>query len=301
MDFVYLAFENFESELAAEIQFKTARQAVQKGRLFYFPEKHDFTWAQLRLGGCQKLEVGSIAKAAAALRSRKRNWANYSYHLHRRTQLIQEQVRAPILKPLRFGDPLPQIDWGLWWLESETQMMVCESTGAAYPAAQLTFEEDRTFPPSRAYLKLWEAFTAHVKPPAPGQIVVDLGSCPGGWSWVLQTLKCQVISVDKAPLDPRIQSLSGLQFLKKDAFRLDPSSIPTPQWMLSDIICEPRRLYDLVQRWLDVHPHLSCVCTIKYKGTTDFATTQLMAQIPGSRVVHLIHNKHEVTWIRQPL
>ncbi|MFN8791137.1 MAG: SAM-dependent methyltransferase [Bdellovibrionales bacterium] len=301
MDFVYLAFENFESELSAEIQFKTGRQAVQKGRLFYFSDKHDFVWAQLRLSNCQKIEISSIAKAAAALRSRKRNWASYSYHLHRRTQLIQEQLRAPAAKPLHFGDPLPQQEWGLWWLESETQLVMCESTGSKFPAGELSFEEDRTRPPSRAYLKLWEAFTAHVTPPKPGQLVVDLGCCPGGWTWVLQTLKCQVMSVDKAPLDPRIQGLSGIEFLKKDAFRFDPSSIPTPQWLFSDIICEPRRLYDLVRHWLDEHPHLNCVCTIKYKGTTDFATTELMAQIPGSRLVHLVHNKHEVTWIRQPL
>ena len=62
-------------------------------------------------------------------------------------------------------------------------------------------------PPNRAYLKLWEALTLAAnmpdgRMPRPGELCLDLGSSPGGWSWVLQKLGARVISVDKAPLDP---------------------------------------------------------------------------------------------------
>jgi 23S rRNA (cytidine2498-2'-O)-methyltransferase len=38
------------------------------------------------------------------------------------------------------------------------------------------------------------------------------------------------------------------------------------------------------------------VCTIKYQAETDWKNTLKFLEIPGSRIVHLHHNKHEVTW-----
>jgi 23S rRNA (cytidine2498-2'-O)-methyltransferase len=40
------------------------------------------------------------------------------------------------------------------------------------------------------------------------------------------------------------------------------------------------------------------VCTIKFQGETDHETARRFAQIPGSRVMHLHHNKHELTWFK---
>ena len=40
------------------------------------------------------------------------------------------------------------------------------------------------------------------------------------------------------------------------------------------------------------------VCTIKFQGATDFETMRAFAAIPGSRLLHLHHNKHELTWVR---
>ena len=38
--------------------------------------------------------------------------------------------------------------------------------------------------------------------------------------------------------------------------------------------------------------------TLKFQGETDFETAARFAAIPGSRLVHLHHNKHELTWIK---
>lgn len=295
----YFAFEGFEKELESEITFKTKKQATQTGRLFLFDEDLDLVWAQLRLKNLEVVEFDSISQAAKLLRERKRHWASYSFHLHRRTELIQEQVRAPKLKKMTFMENTPENDWGFWCLLDEKKLLLCDSTGSFFPLGLTPFEEDKVSPPSRAYLKLWETFTIHTEPPGKGDLVLDLGSCPGGWTWVLQSLGCNVISVDKAPLDPKVSKLPRIQYIKKDAFKLDPETIKNPKWLLSDIICEPARLYELVQSWMRIHPDLTCVCTIKYKGRTDFKTTALFEKIPGSRIIHLNHNKHEVTWIRK--
>jgi 23S rRNA (cytidine2498-2'-O)-methyltransferase len=34
------------------------------------------------------------------------------------------------------------------------------------------------------------------------------------------------------------------------------------------------------------------------QGEPDFETTRLFAAIPGSTVVHLHHNKHELCWMK---
>jgi 23S rRNA (cytidine2498-2'-O)-methyltransferase len=34
------------------------------------------------------------------------------------------------------------------------------------------------------------------------------------------------------------------------------------------------------------------------QGEPDFDTPRRFAAIPGSRVVHLYHNKHELTWMK---
>jgi 23S rRNA (cytidine2498-2'-O)-methyltransferase len=40
------------------------------------------------------------------------------------------------------------------------------------------------------------------------------------------------------------------------------------------------------------------VCTIKFQGKTDHEAARAFAAIPGSRLMHLHHNKHELTWVR---
>ncbi len=164
---------------------------------------------------------------------------------------------------------------------------------------EAVFKENKAAP-SRAYLKLWETFTLHGVAPAAGELCVDLGSCPGGWTWVLQSLGARVIAVDKAPLDPEVARLPGVEWLKKDAFKLEPASLGKIDWLFSDIICEPKRLWELVSRWRESGSARGYVCTLKFKGKTDAATADKFAGVPGSRLLHLHNNKHELTWILPP-
>ena len=161
----------------------------------------------------------------------------------------------------------------------------------------MIFQEDKENSPSRAYLKLWEVFTLHGVRPKSGARVLDLGSSPGGWTWVLQQLGCEVTSVDKADLDPRVARLARIKMLRQDAFKVKPQDVGPIDWLFSDLICYPAKLLELVQIWQTGAGIKNFVCTIKFQGSTDFQTMKLFAAIPGSRLVHLCHNKHEVTWI----
>ena len=120
---------------------------------------------------------------------------------------------------------------------------------------------------------------------------------PGGWTWVLSELGLDVTAVDKAPLAPELTRRANVRAVKKDAFTLKPADVEAVDVFFSDIICDPIRLFELVEKWRAAGVD-RFVCTLKFKGDTDFAIMDRFAEIPGSRLVHLFANKHEVTWIR---
>jgi 23S rRNA (cytidine2498-2'-O)-methyltransferase len=246
----------------------------------------------------QRISISSIGDAAKKLRAIQRNWALYSFDHHRRAALIAAELPKVSAKPLAFGTPAPKAPLGSWTLLQKDLLLAAPHCSSPFPNGEVAFVEDRQAPPSRAYLKLWELFTLIEQRPKPGELCLDLGASPGGWSWVLAGLGARVLSVDKAPLDPRIAALPGIEYRKESAFALDPRTVGRADWLFSDVVCYPKRLYTLVQKWLAVGTVRRFVCTIKFQGETDCATARQFAAIPGSRLLHLHHNKHELTWVR---
>jgi 23S rRNA (cytidine2498-2'-O)-methyltransferase len=110
-------------------------------------------------------------------------------------------------------------------------------------------------------------------------------------------LGAQVLSVDKAPLDPRVAAMPGVEYMGASAFGLNPAEMPAMDWLFSDIICYPDRLLRLVHAWRDAGKARNFVCTIKFQGATDHAAVARFLEIPRSRAFHLYNNKHEITWV----
>ena len=90
----------------------------------------------------------------------------------------------------------------------------------------------------------------------------------------------------------------GVRFIKHDAFTLKPEDFGPQDWVCSDVICYPPRLYEWILKWLESGLCGNFICTIKMQGPADHETTRAFAAIPGSTVVHLTANKNELTWIR---
>ena len=294
----YLAARGFTAELLEELERSSSPPRILQvsDRLVITEgEPREAAWAQNTWRDCLRLPFSSVAEAARLLRERQRNWAKFTTRFHRRGELIQ--ARLPVLssRPLRFLDPLPASPMGSWTLLDQHTMLAAPSCSSPFPHGELDFVEDREAPPSRAYLKLWELFTVYGVRPRAGESCIDLGSAPGGWSWVLATLGCSVTSVDKAPLDPRVAGLRGVRELRESAFALDPRGMKA-DWLFSDIICYPARLYGLVTAWLDAGACRNVVCSVKFQGRTDFDALRAFASIAGSRLVHLSHNRHELTF-----
>jgi 23S rRNA (cytidine2498-2'-O)-methyltransferase len=245
-----------------------------------------------------RVEFGSVSEAASALRAIQRNWAPALFTCFRRGALIAAKLPPLPAKPRVFPWLLPDIPMGSWTLLDAHTMIASARCTSPFPGGVIDFAEDTQGPPSRAYLKLWEALVRCRKWPLPGERCLDAGASPGGWTWALAGLGAQVTAVDRSPLEDRIAALPQVTFVKHDAFTLKPDDIGPLDWLFCDVVCYPSRLYEWVEKWLQSGLCKNFVCTIKMQGDADFETTRRFAGIPDSVVVHLHHNKHELTWIK---
>ena len=290
---IYLAAPGFEAQLREElgsVHSAHDRLLVRDG------PPVNASWAQNIWREPIAIPIQSINEGARALRSIQRNWALLSTSHHRRAALIADKLPHVSAAPLHFPAPAPKAPLGSWALVERDLILASADCSSPFVHGAPQFVENRDAPPNRAYLKAWEALTLLGAHPQAGERCLDLGSSPGGWTWVLQQLGAHVISIDKAPLDPRIAALPGVEHRQQSAFALDPKDVDV-DWLFCDMACYPERLLRLVHNWLG---HGSCrrfVCTLKFQGATDHATAREFAKIPGSRLLHLAHNKHELTWL----
>ncbi|MBC7433774.1 MAG: hypothetical protein H7345_17075 [Rubritepida sp.] len=288
----YLAAEGFEADLATELT-RRGHPPRWHGRLALTdaPPVHA-AWALECWTSPVLLPAPSVKAAADALRAIQRNWALLPTLHHRRAALIEARLPPVKARPLAFPEPAPTGHLGGWTMLDATTLLASPSKTSPFVNGTPRFVEDRQGPPSRAYLKLWEALTRLGRHPVPGETCLDLGAAPGGWTWVLAGLGAGVTAVDKSPLDPAIAAMPGVTWLGESAFGLTPRPV---DWLFSDIICYPERLLGLVQRWMAAGAR-NIVCTLKFQGETDHATAESFAAIPGSTLFHGAHNKHELTF-----
>ncbi|PPQ28746.1 SAM-dependent methyltransferase [Rhodopila globiformis] len=291
----YLAAEGFEAPLAEELARRGARIDAWHGGLALSPDPPvAVAWALDIWTEPREIAVPSVRAAADALRAMQRNWAAYGVEHHRRMALITERLPPVKARPLVFPQPAPASHLGAWTLLAPDRLLASPVKSSPFVNGECRFEEDHAGPPSRAYLKLWEALTRAGAWPAPGETCLDLGACPGGWTWVLARLGARVTAVDKAPLDPAVAAMPGVAERRDSAFALAPEKV---DWLCSDVIAYPDRLLALVRRWIAAQAPRHIVCTIKFQGATDHDAAEAFAAIPGGRVMHLFHNKHELTFV----
>jgi len=312
MGHLYQAVPEFEDHLNAELKNTNARLLIPGISLYqdtgYLQEK--IFWYQNCWLEPFRLEFASINEAASALRGIQRNWAACLFTCFRRGALIESKLPPIKIKPRPFTWQPGDSPVGSWTLLDENTIIASAACSSPFPNGVIEFEEDREGPPGRAYLKLWEALVRLSKWPEKGNRCLDAGASPGSWTWALAKLGAKVISVDRAPLENRINALPNVEYIRHDAFTLKPEDIGPIDWLFCDVACYPSRLFTWIEKWLASGLCRNFICTIKMQGTVsnetgnsgsiDFETPKRFADIPGSKVIHLYHNKHELTWIHSP-
>jgi 23S rRNA (cytidine2498-2'-O)-methyltransferase len=290
----YLAAEGYETQLMSELEGTTEKY----GRLFLTNLEPKTTyWSQNIWVEPFIAHFESISEAAGILKNIQRNWALYPFLEHRRSALIKSKLPFISDKPLQFPTKIPENNMGSWTLLDKHTLLASPKCSSPYPNGLMNFEECKEGPPSRAYLKLWEALTIAGKMPNPESKCLEIGASPGGWTWVLAQLKAQVISVDRSELAPNVASMPGVHFIKGDAFSMTPSKAGAIDWIFSDVACYPEKLLEWVLLWIASGMCKNFICTLKFQGDNSYEIVKEFAKIPGSQIVHLGVNKHELTWI----
>ncbi len=294
---VYLAAEGFTEDLLEELALNGVRVRESRERLVladgYFPS----AWAQNIWLEPFFMHVDSIGDAVRKLKAVQRNWKLHPLDFFRRAALIEQALPPVRSKALRFGMPAPSSPLGSWTLWDHDTILASARCSSPFPDGEVRFEEDHIRPPSRAYLKLWETFTLTGCFPKPKELCLDLGAAPGGWTWVIAELGARVFSLDKSPLAPAISSMPNVETCLGSGFALGPEDTGKVDWLFSDMACYPERLLSTVQKWISADAVQNAVCTIKLQGKTNHDIIRAFRAIPGSRVLHLCCNKHELTWI----
>lgn len=295
---LFVASANYENDLVEEINYRRNLTILKKenGIIWVQGPRQVLWWPQWQLWNLQKVTAESISQASKILKANGKYWINLDYKLHRRSALIQESLiktKLPVVKRGQLAE-LPKC--GAWFLEDKNELYFTNDISTPFRNGIVAVPEDKSAP-SRAFQKLDEVFARLNRFPSKDEKVMDLGSHPGGWTWVLSQLAGHVISVDTVALNEKAGKQNNVEFIKKDAFKLAPADIGKIDWFFSDIICEPERLYALVNQWRDSGLVNNFICTIKFKGKVDFKVLEKFQHIPRSQIFHLNANKHELTWV----
>ncbi|WP_120513964.1 23S rRNA (cytidine(2498)-2'-O)-methyltransferase RlmM [Photobacterium salinisoli] len=109
--------------------------------------------------------------------------------------------------------------------------------------------------PSRSTLKLEEAF--HVFIPreewderlASGMWGVDLGACPGGWTYQLVKRSMFVHAIDNGQMAQSLMDTGQVKHHMVDGFKFEPPR-KNVTWLVCDMVEKPARVAHLMGQWL---------------------------------------------------
>ncbi|WP_288234378.1 23S rRNA (cytidine(2498)-2'-O)-methyltransferase RlmM [uncultured Haemophilus sp.] len=110
--------------------------------------------------------------------------------------------------------------------------------------------------PSRSTLKLEEAILTFV--PQAEEIKrfteemtgVDLGACPGGWTYQLVKRGLFVYAVDHGKMAASLHDTGRIEHCAEDGFKFQPPKRKQIDWLVCDMVEQPIRISKLMAKWL---------------------------------------------------
>lgn len=164
-----------------------------------------------------------------------------------------------------------------------------------FPLGEIEPASDKTAP-SRAFAKLIEAECRLGRKIAAGETCVDLGACPGSWTYVAVKRGATVIAVDRSPLRADLWCEPRVTFHSGDAFSFIPDR--RVDWLLCDVIAAPERSMKLLLDWAVERRMRHFVVTIKFRGDAaypqlDFLKQRLLPVCTDFFLSRLNANKNE--------
>lgn len=303
---VLIPFLRYEEELESELLLQ-GRDIIFKNLNYFIVERHTNPldvkpiWAQDWLADCRLVPFENKNQAIKTLKNMENLGSYIETHANPKlADALKKEVRELKLKRIHYEVPSRfDFKYFAWGLLDNNNLIICDHPTSQFPLGWHEFTEDKSTPPNRAYLKIWEILCLNYIQLKSSDVAIDLGSSPGGWSWALAQYIDKVYSIDKAPLDKKISAVPNIIYKSEDAFQVKPQNYKDCNWLFSDIICTPQRLLELVKNWHLNSTVKNFVCTIKFKGACDFDILKEFQKYENSRIIHLYQNKNEVTWIKK--
>jgi 23S rRNA (cytidine2498-2'-O)-methyltransferase len=153
--------------------------------------------------------------------------------------------------------------------------------------------------PSRAARKLAEAFAWLGMAPGSGELCVDLGAAPGGWSWLLLEKKARVIAVDPARMQPALMQNSRLRHVQGSAFDFTPDE--PADWLFCDMAWRPLEVAQMLGRWARQRQTRMLVANFKLPMKRKVEMLERLRELlaasgfAGIRMRQLYHDREEIT------
>ncbi|MAD14783.1 MAG: 23S rRNA (cytidine(2498)-2'-O)-methyltransferase RlmM [Alteromonadaceae bacterium] len=166
--------------------------------------------------------------------------------------------------------------------------------------------------PSRSTLKLDEAFQLfipkkeHAKRLSGGLHAVDLGACPGGWTYQLVKRGMFVEAVDNGAMDEALMATGQVRYCPEDGFKFQPRK-NNVYWLVCDMIEQPQRVAKLMATWIATKRCQETVFNLKLPMKKRYESVKEALEIIDQcidqhragpydlKVKHLYHDREEVT------
>ncbi len=110
--------------------------------------------------------------------------------------------------------------------------------------------------PSRSTLKLEEAILTFIPRRHEARhfnenmYAVDLGACPGGWTYQLVKRGLFVYAVDHGKMAASLYDTGRIEHCAEDGFKFQPPKHRRIDWLVCDMVEQPSRIAALISKWL---------------------------------------------------
>lgn len=166
--------------------------------------------------------------------------------------------------------------------------------------------------PSRSTLKLDEAFQTFIPKEEHdirlqgGLQAVDLGACPGGWTYQLVQRGMFVYAVDNGAMDEALMETGQVTYCPEDGFKFQPKK-NNIYWLVCDMIEQPQRVAKLMATWVAEERCKEAMFNLKLPMKKRYESMQgalaIIQQVMLANDIkkyelqakHLYHNREEVT------
>lgn len=166
--------------------------------------------------------------------------------------------------------------------------------------------------PSRSTLKLEEAILTFLSEKEQKQRMndqvsaVDLGACPGGWTYQLVKRGMFVYAVDHGKIAPSLIETGRVDHCSEDGFKFQPPKRVKLDWLVCDMVEQPIRITELMSKWLVNGWCKEMIFNLKLPMKKRYREVQFCLQtLEGDlrkqglkyqlQAKHLFHDREEIT------